>query len=136
MEEVYRLIFELTGGVVVNTLTLDNDVVFRRHKELSDMLGVPVYFCHPYHSWEKGGVENVNGAIRRWIPKGGDISQYSDEYVQKIEDTLNDRPMVCLKFRTPREVMMKNKQFREFKAKVESPMLLSKANVPVFGLRG
>ena len=136
MEDVYQLIFEITGGVVMNTLTLDNDVVFRRHKQLSEMLGVPVYFCHPYHSWEKGGVENVNGAIRRWIPKGADISQYSDEYVRKIEDTLNDRPMVCLKFRTPREVMEKNKQFRELESKVEEAMLLSKANVPVFGLRG
>lgn len=136
MEAVYKLIFEITGGVVVNTLTLDNDVVFRRHKELSAMLCVPVYFCHPYHSWEKGGVENVNGAIRRWIPKGADISRYTDEYVQWIEDTLNDRPMVCLDFRTPREVMEKREQFREFKTKVEKSMLVSKANVPVFGLRG
>src|SRR3989344_2585073 len=136
MEEVYRLIFEITGGVVMNTLTLDNDVVFRRHKELSELLGVPVYFCHPYHSWEKGGVENVNGVIRRWIPKGADISQYTDEYIEWIESKLNDRPMECLKFRTPREVMERRKQFREFKTKVESSMLLSKANVPVFGLRG
>lgn len=136
MEAVYRLIFDLTGGVIVNTLTLDNDVVFRRHKELSSMLCVPVFFCHPYHSWEKGAVENVNGAIRRWIPKGADISQYSDQYVQQIEDALNDRPMVCLKFRTPREVMGKNKQFREFETKVGESMLLSKAIMPVFGLRG
>jgi len=81
-------------------------------------------------------VENVNRAIRRWIPKGADISQYSDEYVEWIESKLNDRPMECLKFRTPREVMERRKQFREFKTKVESSMLLSKANVPVFGLRG
>jgi len=136
MEAVYKLIFEITGGVVMNTLTLDNDVVFRRHKQLSEMLGVPVYFCHPYHSWEKGSVENVNGAIRRWVPKGADISKYSDEYVQQIEDTLNNRPMVCLEFRTPSEVMERRKQFREFKTKVEESMLLSNANVPVFGLRG
>jgi len=112
MKITYQYIFEMTGGIVINTLTLDNDVVFRRHKELSRILGVPVYFCHPYHSWEKGGVENTNKLIRRYIPKGSDISKYSDEYIQMIQDKLNDQPRKCIRYKTPKEVMLANHQFK------------------------
>lgn len=137
IENVHQLIFELTGGVVINTLTLDNDIVFKKHKKLSMLLGVPVYFCHPYHSWEKGGVENVNKAIRKFIPKGSDISKYSDEYIQWVEDRLNDRPMKCLRFKTPREVMVKHNQFKVFKKEVEKSMISTlEINSQVFGLRG
>lgn len=111
IDEVHRLIFELTGGVVLNSLTLDNDIVFRRHRELSRLLGKPIYFCHPYHSWEKGAVENTNKLIRQYIPKGADISKYSDEYIQMVEDRLNNRPRECLESRTPNEVMRQNNQF-------------------------
>lgn len=110
IENVHRYIFELTGGVIMNTLTLDNDIVFRRHEELSRLLGVPVYFCRPYHSWEKGGVEYSNKLIRQYIPKGSDISQYSDEYIRRIQDKLNNRPRKCLGYRTPLEAMEENHQ--------------------------
>lgn len=112
IENVHRYIFELTGGVIMNTLTLDNDIVFKKHKELSALLGVNVYFCHPYHSWEKGGVENSNKLIRQYVPKRSDISAYSDEYVQIIQDKLNNRPRKCLAYKTPLEVMRENNQLR------------------------
>jgi transposase, IS30 family len=98
--------------VCFNSLTLDNDIVFRKHEELSLLLGKPVYFCHPYHSWEKGSVENTNKLIRQYIPKGSDISQYTDKEVQDIENKLNHRPRKCLDYHTPLEVMMKNKQLK------------------------
>ena len=113
MKTAYQYIFEMTGGIVINTLTLDNDIIFKKHKELSQILDVPVYFCHPYHSWEKGGVENTNKLIRQYIPKGGDISMYSDEYVKMIQDKLNTRPRKCLNYKTPMEVMIENKQFKK-----------------------
>lgn len=113
INDVHRIIRQLTDGVIINSLTLDNDIVFKKHKELSRILGVPIYFCHPYHSWEKGGVENTNKLIRKYIPKGSDISQYSDEYVQMIEDKLNNKPKKCLGFWTPKEVMLKNNQFKK-----------------------
>lgn len=112
MQTAYQYIFEMTGGVVINTLTLDNDIIFRKHEELSRIIGVPVYFCHPYHSWEKGGVENTNKLIRRYIPKGSDISKYSNEYVEMIQDKLNNRPRKCLRFKAPKEVMLANNQFK------------------------
>ncbi len=66
------------------SLTLDNDVSFQKHKELSRMINAPIYFCNPYHSWEKGGVESVNGLIRKYIPKGKDISKILKKVIEKI----------------------------------------------------
>ena len=110
---VNRYLQEMFAIVVCfNSLTLDNDIVFKRHEELSGLLGKPVYFCHPYHSWEKGAVENTNKLIRQYIPKGSDISQYSDKEIQEIEDKLNNRPRKCLTYQTSLEVMMKNKQLK------------------------
>lgn len=112
IEQVHQLVWEMTGGYIVNTLTLDNDIVFKKHKELSEMLGAPIYFCHPYHSWEKGGVENSNKLIRQYVPKRSDISQYSDGYIQMVQDKLNNRPRKCLNYQTPLEVMRENHQMR------------------------
>jgi IS30 family transposase len=87
----------------MKSLTLDNDILFRKHKELSLLLGVPIYFCHPYHSWEKGTVENVNKYIRRDIPKGTDLSKLTQQFVVSLEHKLNRRPMKCLGYATPQE---------------------------------
>lgn len=114
IKRVHELLYQMTGGVLINTLTLDNDIVFRKHEEMSRILGVPVYFCHPYHSWEKGGVENTNKLIRRYVPKGSNISKFSDEYIKDIEIKLNTRPRKCLQFKTPQEVMRENHQFKMF----------------------
>ncbi len=88
----------------MKSMTLDNDILFRKHRELSSLLSIPLYFCHPYHSWEKGTVENTNKYIRRDIPKGKDLCKYTDEYIQGIEEKLNRRPMKCLNYRTPKEM--------------------------------
>ena len=112
-QTVNAMLQEMTGGMLyVNSLTLDNDISFRRHKELSQMLNAPVFFCQPYHSWEKGSVENMNKWIRQYVPKRSDISKLTDEYIRFIEDRLNGRPRKCLKFRTPLEVMKRNHQFK------------------------
>ena len=111
IKAVHQYLSEITGGVVMNTLTLDNDILFRRHREMSRILGVPVYFCHPYHSWEKGGVENTNKLIRRYVPKGSDISQLSDAHICAVQEKLNTRPRKCLGYRTPAEVMDTHHQF-------------------------
>lgn len=92
------------------SLTLDNDIAFVHHEKISTILNVPIFFCHPYASWQKGGVENSNLLIRRYIPKGSDISKYSDKDIQNIEWLLNARPRKILGFKTPEEVMLANNQ--------------------------
>ena len=112
---VNQRIKELIGGLVCfNSLTLDNDISFSAHKELSVLLDAPIFFCHPYHSWEKGGVENMNKLIRQYVFKGSDISKDSREYLKEIETKLNNRPRKCLGYKTPAEVMMANRQFKPF----------------------
>jgi len=107
-------IFARTGILVCfKSLTLDNDISFSKHKELSSFLNCPIFFCHPYHSWEKGGVENTNGLIRQYIKKGTDISKYSVKYIREVESKLQNRPRKCLGFKTPREVMEQHNLLKE-----------------------
>jgi IS30 family transposase len=93
--------------LVVTSLTIDNDVCFRHHKQMSQIMHAPIFFCHPYHSWEKGSVENMNKWIRQYVKKGSDISKLSDKRVQFVEDRLNGRPREVLKFKMPKEVFQK-----------------------------
>ena len=90
------------------TMTFDNGRENTEHGQLSIALGLEIYFCDPYSSWQKGSVENIIGLIRQYIPKGERLENYSDGQIQAIEDRLNDRPRKCLGFRTPREVLSKH----------------------------
>lgn len=79
------------------TITCDNGVEFSRHKEIESScqkLGkrTSLYFCHPYCSCERGSNENANKLIRKYIPKGADISQYSDRFIRDMESMINDYP--------------------------------------------
>jgi transposase, IS30 family len=94
----------------LKSLTLDNDIAFRRHTELSELINAPVYFCQPYHSWEKGGVENVNRLIRRYVPKGCDISKYTQREIWDMQHTINGKPRKILGYKTAREVYLQNRQ--------------------------
>ena len=78
------------------TSTFDNDSGFQKVSEVEQMLAVESYFCDPYCSWQKGSVENLNRRIRRFIPKGTDLSTISQQRLDEIEKILNARPMECL----------------------------------------
>lgn len=88
------------------TGTTDNDLLFARHRELEIELMIKIFFCHPYHSWEKGTVENTNGEIRKYLPKGSDISRKPSSFFKDIERKLNNRFMNCLDFKTPDEALI------------------------------
>ena len=88
----------------MKSITVDNDILFRKFREMETMLGVPVYFCDPYCSWQKGAVENTNKNIREYIPKGTDLSKITKKRIREIERKLNDRIMKALDYRTPAEV--------------------------------
>jgi len=85
------------------SITYDNGLENAEHQTLNHALGTRSWFCEPYHSWEKGQVENTNGLIRRHIPKRSNLDQLSDSDVQKVETWINERPKKVLQFQTPSE---------------------------------
>lgn len=89
------------------TITADNGAENTNHKDITRETEMKVYFCHPYHSWEKGTVENMNGRIRRFIPKGVSIDSLSEEYIAAVEHKLNSTPRKCLQYKTPYEMISK-----------------------------
>ncbi len=88
-----------------NSLTVDNGKENIRHEEISKTLDMPVFFCHPYHSWEKGSNENMNGLVRKYLPRRTDLSTVSQEDLDDIAEELNHRPRKILGFQTPYEIL-------------------------------
>jgi IS30 family transposase len=91
-EGTLRGIMTLLWGLAVWTITYDNGLEFAQHGLINELLGCESYFCKPYHSWEKGGVENFNGLVRQYFPKGYDFSTITPERLQEVQEELNDRP--------------------------------------------
>lgn len=94
----------------MQTITFDNDILFVHHKTLEKKLRIKIYFCDPHSPWQKGSVENRNKILRRHIPKGADIAEYSRRYIQKLETYMNRRIMKCLGYLTPAEALEKHRK--------------------------
>jgi len=88
------------------SITYDNGSENALHEFINDQLNTDSYFCNPYHSWEKGSVENVNGLIRRFLPKKTDFAKITHKRIKEIEFLLNNRPRKCLGFKTPNQVFL------------------------------
>lgn len=89
------------------TITFDNGGEGARHMEIKREYGIETYFCDPFASWQKGGVENANKLIRYYLPRGTDLSKLTDRDIYDIQEKLNDRPRRCLGYQTPNEVINK-----------------------------
>lgn len=100
---VNRAAADLLNGLPVKSLTLDNDLSFQKHEELSEILQTAIFFCHPQSPHEKGTVENRNKAIRRYVAKRSDLSKYKASHFGMVLKKLRTRFMKCLDFRTPQE---------------------------------
>lgn len=87
------------------TLTADNGSENSYHQKITQALSLPVFFCHAYHSWEKGTVENTNGRIRNYIRKGESLDGISESQIAVLENRFNNTPRKCLNFLTPYEKM-------------------------------
>lgn len=103
---VLRAFQSVFKGRSVKTLTLDNDISFDGWRVLERRLRCSVFFCHPYHSWEKGLVENTNRWIRCFIPKRTDLGTISEEKLHEIQTFLNTVPRQCLGYKTVQEVLL------------------------------
>ena len=86
------------------TITYDNGSENVEHLQVNAVLGTRSFFCLPFHSWEKGTVENTNGLIRRFYPKKTDFANITPAQVRRVERILNGRPRKCLGFKTPEQV--------------------------------
>jgi len=96
----------------VETVTFDNGKENSYHQEICEQLKAQTFFCHAYHSWEKGSVENMIGRIRMYLPKRQSLQHLTPERVVWIQDQLNHTPRKCLNWKTPHEALMLELQKR------------------------
>jgi len=90
------------------TLTLDNGGEFSKHTDVCKILGIKSFFCDPYASWQKGGVENTNGRLRRDLPRNTNVKTMRQEEFDENIDNYNSTPRKSLKWNTPDEEFYKN----------------------------
>src|SRR6195256_256206 len=91
------------------TISFDNGNEFAKHHRLHKTLGVQTFFCDPHSPWQKGGVENSIGRLRRSLPRKTDLKLITDDTLKRIVQRLNDTPRKCLDFKTPAEAFSKLK---------------------------
>lgn len=89
----------------VKSITYDNGIENSHHYQLKEEFNIKTYFCDPYASWQKGGVENINGLIRQYLPRKTDLTTISDNDIYEIQEKLNNRPRKTLNYLTPNEIM-------------------------------
>jgi transposase, IS30 family len=85
------------------TITADNGTEFHDYKKIEKVTGVPIYFAHPYHSWERGTNENTNGLIRQYLPKRMSMKGVTQHRCNAIALQLNIRPRKRHGFKSPAE---------------------------------
>jgi transposase, IS30 family len=97
---VLQALREIFAGKLVLSITTDNDIAFGKWKIIEKELNTTIYFCEPYHSWEKGLVENTNRWIRLFVKKKSDIALVTDEKISTIHNWFNDYPREIIGFKT------------------------------------
>ena len=119
-ESIYRFIYHRTARTIGRrlgklpramrkTLTFDNGTEFAEHHRLHKTLGVQTFFCDPHSPWQKGGVENSIGRLRRSLPRKTDLRLLTPADIERCVQRLNNTPRKCLDFQTPAEAFSKLK---------------------------
>ena len=94
------------------SITFDNGTEFAEHHVLRSSIGIKTYFCDPYKPWQKGGVENAIGRLRRRLPRKTDLAKVSSKQLQQLAALYNHTPRKCLGWQTPAEVFSKLLHFK------------------------
>jgi transposase, IS30 family len=111
-------LFRMVPNGLRKTLTFDNGTEFARHFLLHPT-GLQTYFCDPHAPWQKGGIENAHGRLRRFLPRKTDLETISQSHFHRILTAYNSTPRKCLDFQTPAEVFLN--QVLHFKCESTSP---------------
>lgn len=106
------------------SVTFDNGTEFALHYGLGERLGIDTFFCEPRKPWQKGGIENAIGRLRRPLPTKCDIAALSPQKLRRIAERYNNTPRQCLGFKTPAEVF--SSFFKPLHLKRESTSPLSR----------
>jgi len=91
----------------LKTITSDKGREFADHAIVTKTLGIKYNFAHPYHSWERGANENMNGLIRQFIPQKARIEDTDERFIKWVKDNLNNRPRKRLDYLTPNEYIQR-----------------------------
>jgi IS30 family transposase len=87
------------------TITFDNGTEFAQHHRLHKPLGVDTFFCDAHSPWQKGGVENAIGRLRRFLPRSANLDRLTNNQLKRLETACNQTPRKCLDFQTPAEAL-------------------------------
>lgn len=102
-DSLLRRFRDLPAGLR-RTVTFDNGTEFARHDTLNALLGMRTFFCDPHAPWQKGGIENAIGRLRRPLPRKADLATITQEDLDELARRYNNTPRQCLGFQTPAEV--------------------------------
>jgi len=97
----------------MQTITFDNDLLLLEHRRLETVLGIRIYFCDEHSPWQKPSIEQLNKSLRRYIPKGADISRYSRKFIHRLEEKMNRRFMGVLDSLTPDEAYAREQRRKQ-----------------------
>jgi len=89
---------------IIFTITSDNGKEFANHQQIAQQLNIDFYFAKPYHSWQRGANENLNGLVRQYFPKDCDFTKITKQQIIDVQTILNNRPRKRFGFKTPNEV--------------------------------
>jgi transposase, IS30 family len=95
---------QLLDGKYIRSMTLDNGVENHAHQAFARTTGAATFFCDPYSSWQKGGVEHINKMIRSYIPKGSNLADYDQAYINYVVGRINNKPRRCLGYKSAVEL--------------------------------
>jgi IS30 family transposase len=115
------------------TITLDNGTEFHDYKAWEQHFPLKCYFATPYHSWERGSNENLNGLIRQYLPKGMSFTALTQTDCDSIASQLNTRPRKRHGYRTPLEVYRNHSRSLHFDVEPKPFWGLKIANFPIAG---
>ena len=106
VDAIETLLSPLPGNLR-RTITFDNGTEFAFHEKLRHRLGIQTFFCDPYAPWQKGGIENAIGRLRRALPRKTDLAALTPRRILQLASLYNHTPRKCLDFQTPAEVFLK-----------------------------